>query len=377
MADKLSVRKFLENNWETVVLWTILAGLFYLLRSFFLLIFLTFLITFVTKSIVNRCVARYRINYLLATVIVFVVFVGVLAAVVSWVGPKLIMETNKVLADISGAGGKEETESTGQFADRIIKGVLGEKKAHDFIASREYAVMMESLKDEAVRAVKAVVPHVFAALLTLAGLGWKMMVALFLAVIFSFILVKDWRLIVDKISALENSRIRTLYLGAMPHLVAFAEVLGKALRAQMIIAACNTALTAAGLWLFGVPNIVLLSTIVFFCGFIPIVGTFLSSVPILLFGTQVGGLPLVLKLVALITAVHAFEAYVLNPKITGNILHIHPILVLVLLLLGERFFGVWGMVVGVPIGYYIISVLIQEDESAPPDLRRKNNPGPA
>jgi len=170
---------------------------------------------------------------------------------------------------------------------------------------------------------------------------------------------------------LETSRIRTFYLGAMPHLVAFADVLGKALRAQAIIAACNTILTATGLWLFNVPNIALLSTVVFFCGFIPILGTFLSSIPILLFGAQVGGLPLMLKLIALVTAIHAFEAYVLNPKITANILHIHPILVLILLLLGERFFGLWGMVVGVPIGYYIISIIMQKDEDVLAESREK------
>jgi predicted PurR-regulated permease PerM len=56
---------------------------------------------------------------------------------------------------------------------------------------------------------------------------------------------------------------------------------------------------------------------------------------------------------------------VLNPRITANILHIHPILVLILLLLGERFCGLWGMVLGVPIGYYVISVLAHRDESLP------------
>jgi predicted PurR-regulated permease PerM len=77
----------------------------------------------------------------------------------------------------------------------------------------------------------------------------------------------------------------------------------------------------------------------------------------------VGGVPLVLKLILLIAIVHAFEAYILNPNITGNVLHIHPLLVLVLLLLGERFFGVWGMVAGVPVGYYVISVVTRRDEA--------------
>jgi len=371
MQNRLSIRKFFENNWETMVLWMVLAGLFYLLRSFFLLIFLTFLITFITKNIVNRCVERFKMNYRLATALVFLVFVGLLGTIGAWVGPKLIIESNRVLTDITGAGGEENLETTEQFIDKIITGMLGEKKAQDFIGSKEYTLMMQTLQDEAGKAVKAVFPHVLSAILNLARLGWKVLLFLFLSIIFSFILVKDWRLIVEKMRELETSRIRTFYLGAMPHLVAFADVLGKALRAQAIIAACNTALTAAGLWIFGVPNIALLSTVVFFCGFIPILGTFLSSVPILLFGVQVGGLPLMLKLLALIAVVHAFEAYVLNPKVTANILHVHPILVLILLLLGERFFGIWGMVVGVPIGYYIITIIIEKDDDLPSESPEK------
>jgi predicted PurR-regulated permease PerM len=134
--------------------------------------------------------------------------------------------------------------------------------------------------------------------------------------------------------------------------------------AQAIIAICNMLLTAAGIWFFQAPNIALIMTVVFLCGFIPIVGTFISSIPIMIFGIQTGGLLMVFKLMILIAIVHAFEAYLLNPKITGNVLHVHPILVLILLLLvGERFFGIWGMVVGVPIGYYVINVLTMKDEN--------------
>lgn len=362
MQNRLSIRKFFENNWETIVLWLILIGLFYLLRSFFLLIFETFLITYITKSIVNWGVSRFKLNYGLTTITVFVLFVSLLVTIAAWVGPKLIVESNNVLTELAGAGEEDNMETAEQFIDKIIIGVRGEENGRNFIGSREYAAMLESFKDETGRAIKVILPHVLVTLLNIVKFGWKMTVSLFLAIIFSFILVKDWRKITDKINELETSRIRTFYLGAMPHLVAFADILGKALRAQAIIAAWNTILTAGGLWFFNVPNIALLSTLVFFCGFIPILGTFLSSVPILLFGVQIGGLPLMLKLFALIAAIHTLEAYVLNPKITANILHIHPILVLILLLLGERFFGIWGMVVGVPIGYYLISVIMEKDD---------------
>lgn len=367
MRDGLSVRKFFENHWEKMVLWLILIGLFYLLKPFFLLIFETFLITYIIKSIVNRGVQKFKLNYRLTAALVFLLFISLLGSIGAWVGPQLIIESNKVLTELAGGGEQAELETTEQFVDKIITGVMGEQKAQAFIGSKEYAAMMAALREETAKAVKAVVPHVLATILNLFKLGWKLLITMFLAIVFSFILVMDWRKIVGKMQELEASRIRTFYLGAAPHLVAFADVLGKALRAQVIIAVCNTILTAAGLWLFDVPNIALLSTVVFFCGFIPILGTFISSIPILLFGVQFGGLPLVLKLIALITAVHAFEAYVLNPKITANILHIHPILVLILLLIGERFFGLWGLVVGVPIGYYLISIMMQKDETTEPE----------
>ena len=362
MIEGSGIKKFFANNWEPMVLWAILIGFFYLLKPFFLLIFEIFLITFITKSLVQRIVTRTNLNYRLTTVMVFLLFISLLGVIGTWIGPRLIIESNQVVTDFAGNSNKQTRENINRFAEKLVVNMVGEQKAQVVIDSEKYVAMIEALRTEALKAVTATLPQVFEALLFLVKLGWKIVISLFLAIIFSFVLVMDWQRIADKMKVLERSRIRTFYLGIAPHLRAFTNVLGKALRAQAIIATCNTILTAIGLWFFDVPNIVLLSTVVFFCGFIPILGTFLSSIPILIFGLHVGGLSLILKLIVLITVVHSIEAYVLNPKITANILHIHPMLVLVLLLIGERFFGIWGMVVGVPIGYYIISVLMTKDE---------------
>jgi len=362
MLASSGVKKFFESHWEQMALWAILIGLFYLLKPFFLLIFETFLIVYITKSLVQWVVRRVNLNYRLATVMVFVLFVSLLGAVGAWVGPQLIIESNQVLVEFAGEGEQQTQDKINRFVEKVVVKSMGEEKAQAVIGSGEYAAIMKSVKDEAAKAVKTALPHVLDAILRLVRLGWHILISLFLAIIISFILVMDWQRIAGKMRDLEQSRIRTFYLGAAPHLIAFADVLGKAFRAQAIIAVCNTVLTAIGLWFFGVPTIALLSTIVFFCGFIPILGTFLSSIPILLFGVQVGGLVLVCKLIVLIAIVHAFEAYVLNPRITAKVLHVHPILVLILILVGERFFGVWGMVVGVPIGYYVISVLTAKEE---------------
>jgi hypothetical protein len=49
---------------------------------------------------------------------------------------------------------------------------------------------------------------------------------------------------------------------------------------QARIAAVNTILTALGMWALKLPGAGLLSLFVFFCGFIPIAGVIISTVPI-------------------------------------------------------------------------------------------------
>jgi len=363
MLEGSGVKKLFTHNWEKMALWAILIGLFYLLKPFFLLIFETFLITYSTKIVIQWAVSRLKMNYRLAAVIVFLLFVTLLGAASSWIVPKLILESNRIVKDFTGSGDQQTLEKINGFVESIVVKVVGEEKAQAIIDSDEFTAMMEVLKTESAKAVKAALPRVLETLLHLVKFCWEILFTLILAIIFSFILVMDWQRIAGTMKELEKSRIRSFYIGAAPHLHAFANVLGKAFTAQAIIATCNTLLTAAGIWFFQVPNIALIMTVVFLCGFIPIVGTFISSIPIIIFGIQSGGLMLVFKLMILVAIVHAFEAYLLNPKITGNVLHVHPILVLILLLVGERFFGIWGMVVGVPIGYYVISVLTMKDES--------------
>lgn len=363
MLENSGVKKFFEQNWEQLVLWAILIGLFYLLRPFFLLIFETFLITYITKGVVEWILKKTHLNYCFITVAVFLVFVGLLVTAGAWIGPKLVIETNQILRDFAGEGEQQTKEKINRVVENTVKKIVGQERGQSFIGSQQYTDIVETLKAESSKGIKTALPRVLEWFLHFIKILWEILISLVLSIIFSFIIVLDWQKIAGKMRELETSRIRTFYLDAAPHLMAFANVLGKAFRAQAIIATCNTLLTAAGLWFFEVPNIAILSIIVFSCGFIPILGLFLSAIPILLFGIQAGGLTLILKLIAFISLVHMFEAYVLNPKITADVLHVHPILILILLLIGERFFGIWGMIVGVPIGYYIISVVTKKDEN--------------
>ncbi len=50
-----------------------------------------------------------------------------------------------------------------------------------------------------------------------------------------------------------------------------------------------------------------------------------------------------------------------QPRIVGKVLHLHPVMVLLILVIGEHFFGIWGLLLGVPIAVYLIRVVILKE----------------
>jgi putative heme transporter len=119
-------------------------------------------------------------------------------------------------------------------------------------------------------------------------------------------------------------------------------------RGQVTICLVNGALTFVGLLLFGVKFAFLLATVATVFSLIPIFGTILSSVPIVLIaladGVQKG-----FVILLWIIGIHALEAYFLNPKIMGSAARIHPVIVAFSLIAGEQMFGLVGALFAVPV----------------------------
>ncbi len=125
-------------------------------------------------------------------------------------------------------------------------------------------------------------------------------------------------------------------------------------RGQVTICFVNGTLTFIGLVLFGVKFAFLLATIATAFSLIPIFGTILSSVPIVVVGLSQSwrtGLAMLLWIVG----IHALEAYFLNPRIMGSAARIHPIVVVVALVTGERSYGLVGALVAVPVAAILVA----------------------
>lgn len=118
-------------------------------------------------------------------------------------------------------------------------------------------------------------------------------------------------------------------------------------RGQLVICAVNGLLTYLGLLVIGVEGAWLLGIVAGILSLIPIFGTILSTVPIVLIAAA-DGLDKGIAALGWILLIHLVEANLLNPLIMGSHARMHPVIIIFALLAGEHAFGIWGALLAVP-----------------------------
>ena len=138
-------------------------------------------------------------------------------------------------------------------------------------------------------------------------------------------------------------------------------------RGQLLICLMNGVVSAIGFGLFGLKYWPILAIVAGVMSIVPIFGSIASSVPVVLIGlTQ--SFWVALWVLLWIIGVHQIEANLLNPKIIGVAAKIHPVLVVMSLIIGEHFFGLWGALLGVPALSIVQSVFNHFRFESMPDL---------
>jgi predicted PurR-regulated permease PerM len=118
-------------------------------------------------------------------------------------------------------------------------------------------------------------------------------------------------------------------------------------RGQLVICGVNGVLTYMGLVLLGVKGAALLGLLAGIFSLIPIFGTILSSIPIVLIAAT-DSIEKGLLSLGWIALIHLLEANLFNPLIMGSHARMHPVIIIFALLAGEHYFGVWGALLAVP-----------------------------
>jgi len=126
-------------------------------------------------------------------------------------------------------------------------------------------------------------------------------------------------------------------------------IVGGYLRAQILVCIFVGILTGAGLAVFNIQFAVLLGVITGLLNFIPFIGLYVS-LALSCFVAFLNPNPwLSILFVAIVFGVvQGIEGTIIQPKIVGDRVGLHPVAVMFSVLFFARFFGFWGLVIGVP-----------------------------
>lgn len=134
------------------------------------------------------------------------------------------------------------------------------------------------------------------------------------------------------------------------------QVLGGIIRGQLSIAFIVGALASIGLYFMGVQFSFLIGIIAGLFDIIPYFGAIIGAMPAI-FMAALQSPTLAMKVALLFLFIHQLEGSVIQPKILGEIIGLHPLTVIFFVFIGGELAGVFGMLIGVPIGAFLKLVL--------------------
>ncbi|MCJ7655675.1 MAG: AI-2E family transporter [Dehalococcoidia bacterium] len=170
--------------------------------------------------------------------------------------------------------------------------------------------------------------------------------------VFLFYILKDW----EKLSSGFYSAFSPQMARHVRGVVAVIDkVLGRWIRAQLVLSAAVAVLTFIGLAALGITLAPALAVLQGIMEFVPILGPWIGGavgvIVILAIAPQK-----VIWAIGIYLVVQLLENIFLVPRIHGGYLRIHPAIILVLLTVGAFIAGLWGIILIVPLTATIVEI---------------------
>jgi predicted PurR-regulated permease PerM len=181
-------------------------------------------------------------------------------------------------------------------------------------------------------------------------------ISLFLVPILTFYLLRDWDSILQRLIAIVPTKQRATVVSLARET---DEVLGAFLRGQILVMISLSIIYASGLSLVGLRFAVAIGVVAGLVSFVPYLG--------FIFGIGLAGLTVALEpdpwlrllgVVATFSIAQVIEGSFLTPKLVGDRIGLHPVLVIFSIAAGGQLFGFFGILLALPAAA-VLSVLVR------------------
>jgi predicted PurR-regulated permease PerM len=302
---ELDLQRFYNIN-RRILMWVAFFVILFLLRDFFALMFLTFIFAFVMYRVAKFIVRATRSPWWATVVFPYLIVLSLLVLLMVFAIPKVYQEglefSQKVpqhmrvlAAEIHKTAARHHLEGPlAKFLRTELPAPLATAPASE--TQPVAATTLDPLTIDAT--IAKMEDIVFGFLPGAAGQDRRQYLpellrnfvagvvegtfTFLLAVILSFLIVLDFDHVKRELSTWQQSPIGHFFHEAAASVVRFADMVGTAFQCQLAVTCLNALVTCIGLMILDIRPVLLLTTIVFLFGLIPVLGVWISSVPIVL-----------------------------------------------------------------------------------------------
>ena len=339
---------FLDNKAITVFLVTLLLGLNIFILSKISFIFLPVLdflgvvmlpvilsgLLFYLLNPLVDLMEKYKINRVLAISIIFVIIAVLLIIGLAVAIPNLQRQV-VIFA--------QNVPSYLEDADRVIDDLVTKRLPDDFRPQLEQVLAQFStqatawasnISSKAVNWVSALI----------SGTS-QVIVALIIMPFMLFYLLRDGKGLRDYITQFLPNKLREPVGKVLSDV---NQQLANYVRGQITVAVIVAIMFIIFFKIIGLRYAVALGVTAGVLNLVPYLGSFLAMIPALVLGL-IAGPVMLLKVIIVFIVEQTIEGRFVSPLILGSQLNIHPITILFVLLTSGSMFGIWGVLLGIPI----------------------------
>ena len=339
---------FLDNKAITVFLVTLLLGLnifilskisflFFPVIDFLSVVMLPVILSGLLFYLLNPLVdlmEKYKINRVLAISIIFIIIAILLIIGLAVAIPNLQRQV-VIFA--------QNVPSYLEDADRVIDDLVTKRLPDDFRPQLEQVLAQFStqatawasnISSKAVNWVSAII----------SGTS-QVIVALIIMPFMLFYLLRDGKGLRDYITQFLPNKLREPVGKVLSDV---NQQLANYVRGQITVAVIVAIMFIIFFKIIGLRYAVALGVTAGILNLVPYLGSFLAMIPALVLGL-IAGPVMLLKVIIVFIVEQTIEGRFVSPLILGSQLNIHPITILFVLLTSGSMFGIWGVLLGIPI----------------------------
>ena len=346
-----------KNFIINMMYFALIAGIVYIFIKHVLILVMPFIIGFLValllRPVIKLVSNKFHVpNKIAAVALVLLSYAGV-SSLVSWIGMRFVILIKNSIVRLP--------ETYAIQIEPVIRDIFENVEKASAKLDPMMVQVIQDIAASVSQSTGSIITKISSTVIDFLSSSVSFLPGLFLGIIFAVISSLFFAIDYNKITAYLSSRLPSKNPGLFTEIKTMVTGIGfKYVKAYAILMAVTFAELAIGLLLLRVDGAIEVAALIAVIDFLPVLGTGGVVIPWIFIELIQGKFPFALGLTALYLLITVVRN-ILEPKLIGEQLGLHPLIMLISMYVGVKIFGFVGLI-ALPVTIVVIKYLYDNDK---------------